>query len=107
MKRWFKIYFSVLFYPVLYLPYKFVNYILIVKMLGCPCTNPNFNTNNITDIFWLLIGIITILFFIVNYLKNYNLKCKKNILIFVFSIIFLMIYSFVLFMVFTNDMYWD
>lgn len=107
MEKWLKVYYSVLVYPVLYFPYKFINYILIVKLFGCPCGKPDFNANNITNIFWILVGITTILIFVLNFLKNIQLKSKKNIILFIVSIVMLILYSILLTHVFANSMYWD
>lgn len=107
MKSIVKTYYVLLFYPVLYFPYKVLNTYVIIKWLGCPCDYPRFNANHVTTIFWALVGLITLFLFIKNYLSTYRLNTRKNIIIFIVSFIFLIFYSFYLSKIFTSSMYWD
>ncbi len=106
MKKWFKVYYSILFFPLLYIPYYLINSNFLVEWFGCPCDNPKFNANDVTDIFWMIVGIITVLLFIINYLKIFKLKTKKNIFIFIISSVVLISYAILLTTVFPRSMYW-
>lgn len=105
IKRIFKTYYVILIYPILYFPYKALNALLLVDVFGCSCDNPRFNANNITDIFWFLIGVLTIFLFIISFRKNFDLKNK--IILFIISLVLIATYAVVLSIVFANSMYWD
>lgn len=45
-----------LMFPVLFVPYDWVNQAYIVKQFGCGC-QPSFNANDFTALFWLFISL--------------------------------------------------
>lgn len=103
MKKYFKLFWSVFLLPILYFPYKILNALVLVKVFGCSCTNPEFNANDITKIFWIIIGIITIVFPVINL---FTFKDKRLRLFYLLYII-VAIYTILITKLFISTMMWD
>jgi len=95
---------EVLLFPVLNLPYRALNYLVLVKVFGCPCENPDFNANDITRAFWIIIGIITVMFSILNIRQ---VSSKKAKLWYVLAILIITVYSVFMAIQFSSIMVWD
>ncbi len=52
VKNTFSLFWPLLLFPVLYLPYSLLNTLVIVKWLGCGCSENAFNANAFTLLFW-------------------------------------------------------
>lgn len=105
VKKLIKTFCVVFIYPILYFPYKALNAYVIVELFGSSSRNPKFNANNITDIFWVLVGVTMIILFTKGYNKNYGIKTKT--IFFVVSVILLVLYSLWMTTLFGRSMYWD
>lgn len=91
--------------PILYIPYSLVNKVLVFEIFGCPCDNPNFNANNITNIFWILVSIVTPFLIIINYIKDFNLMGRRKIVLFMVNLVLIAAYSVLLAIVFARSMH--
>ena len=69
MKKFLKLFWQLLFFPALYIPYGLLDEKVIVKWLGCSCpsldVNGNhitskFNANDFTRLFWALIVLVVV-----------------------------------------------
>ena len=69
MKNQFKLFWQLLLFPLLYIPYNLLNQSVIVKWLGCSCPRldkdghlitHSFNANDFTTLFWSVLSIIVI-----------------------------------------------
>jgi hypothetical protein len=69
MKKYFKLFWQLLIFPVLYIPYLILNGAVIVKWLGCGCPRiaedgsiiqNRFNANSFTLLFWTFIAVVVL-----------------------------------------------
>lgn len=72
MKKALKLFWHILIFPMLYIPYLILNGAVIVKWLGCGC-HPHFNANDFTLLFWSIVALIIIVISIIKmrYIKNW------------------------------------
>lgn len=104
MKKPLKLFWSILLFPILYFPYKILNALVLVKVFGCGCTNQAFNANDITKIFWIVIGVLTIIFPVINFFKFKN---KKHRLFYLLYILLITLYTILMAKLFIQTMMWD
>ena len=78
MKKTLKLFWQLLLFPLLYVPYRILNEQVIVKWLGCGCPrldeNGNmitnrFNANSFTLLFWGLIALAVVIVSVFNSAK--------------------------------------
>lgn len=55
-KKNFSLFWPLLLFPVLYLPYSLLNTKVIVNWLGCGCSENIFNANAFTLVFWICVA---------------------------------------------------
>ena len=106
----FKLYWQVLLFPVLYIPYSFINHKVIVKWLGCGCPSidengnavfSKFNANDFTFLFWSLIALAVIIISAFNMRKIGKLNYKM-----LYSLSFIAICIFLV-LTFCASMQWN
>jgi formate hydrogenlyase subunit 3/multisubunit Na+/H+ antiporter MnhD subunit len=87
MLKQIKLYWQLLLFPLLFIPYMRLNSNVIVKWLGCGCPQigpdgkeiaRGFNANHFTFLFWTGIGIIVILISIFNLKRISKRKDKES-----------------------------
>ncbi len=102
-----KTYYAWLIFPLLYIPYRVLNSLVLVKIFGCPCSNPDFNANDITELFWLIIGALTLGLVAYQYPKVWHLKSKKAIIGYIISLFLTLLYGAFVAYQFTSIMFWN
>jgi hypothetical protein len=60
MKKSIRLFWQILIFHLLYVPYLILNGAVIVKWLGCGC-QPHFNANDFTMLFWGLAAIAVVI----------------------------------------------
>lgn len=58
VKKTFSLFWPLLLFPVLYLPYSLLNTKVIVNWLGCGCSDNAFNANAFTLVFWSCVAAV-------------------------------------------------
>lgn len=99
----FKLYWQVLLFPILYIPYLIINQEFIVKWLGCGCPSVDengnsvfskFNANDFTFLFWSLIALTVIVISIFNMRKIEKLNYKVLYLLSIIAISIFLVLTF-------------
>lgn len=107
MKKFFKLYGQILLFPLLFIPYSYLNSAVIVKWLGCGCPQideygnviiSSFNANDFTRLFWAVIALIVLIIslFAMKHIHKGHLKALY--ILSILCICFFFIYFFSLFM---------
>ena len=109
MKKYIKIYWQLIIFPALYIPYSFINTKVIVEWLGCGCPKidehgsmiiNSFNANDFTLIFWNVIVLIVI---------SISLFNMRNLSKWYYKLIYILLIaagSFFIAIKFCNSMQW-
>ncbi|HHU24514.1 MAG: hypothetical protein PHG08_06185 [Bacilli bacterium] len=105
LKKYIKVYIWFFSFILLYLPYRAMNYFAILKIFG---NNPHtFNANDVTIATSILVALLSVLFFVLSYIKEFGLKTKKEIIIFSISLLVLIISTYCLREFFILGNMWD
>lgn len=110
MRRFFRLCWQFLLFPLLYFPYAFVNEFFLVDWLGCGCPkvdingNPidtTFNANHVTLLFWGAVALAVIVLSILH-----SRKIKNTLLLVLFLVAAILI-SLTAAYCFYQSMFWN
>ena len=105
-KKIVKTYLWVLALPILFLPYQFLNSEVLVDKFGCGCVD-GFNANTFTALFVIFVNIITVALYTIFYIKEFGLKSRKRIVIFIVGLLIILLIIGFMGSLFIYSQMWD